>query len=192
MSKTDHYIRTGGDPILKTACAPAELGEDLSSLMALMERVCKKSRTGVGLAAPQVGVAKRVIFVYCRDRRGTVRGRFLINPMIVKASESTEVEEEGCLSYPGVRKPIRRHRSVTVEYLDERRTPRSLESFGFEARVIQHEVDHLDGVCKVGDPDYPADGYAQPQRKNVSPRHAALEISLLAAGVLAMSLPHRG
>jgi peptide deformylase len=157
MTKADRRIRTGDDPVLKQVAAPVLPGENIAPLMESMEWACKKSKIGVGLAAPQVGVSKRVIFLYCRDSRGSVKGRFLINPVILHASEETDVEKEGCLSYPGIRKAIRRHRAVTVEYLNERRVTRTLDSSWFEARVIQHEMDHLEGVCKVGDPDYPPD-----------------------------------
>jgi peptide deformylase len=175
----DKYLRKHGDPVLRTVCAPVEPGEPLP-FMLTMEKVCKKTKTGVGLAAPQIGVTKRVIFLNCADAKGTVRGRFMINPVIVAASQEQNVKSEGCLSFPGVFKNIARPDWIEVEYLDERRRPRKERAHGFPARVICHEVDHLDGVCKVGDPDYPDDGETTAKRN--APRLAAAIMACAALG----------
>lgn len=175
----DKYLRKHNDPVLRTPCAPIEPGEPLP-FMETMERVCKKTRIGVGLAAPQIGVSKRVIFLNCADGKGTVRGRFMLNPVVTGASEATNVKSEGCLSFPGVYKNIARPDWVDVDYLDERRRPRKERAHGFLARVICHEVDHLDGICKVGDPDYPADGETTASRH--SPRLAAAVMACAALG----------
>lgn len=153
--KAERIIRTGDDPVLKQVCEPVAPGEPLLFLET-MAQVCKRLN-GAGLAAPQIGVTKRVIFVNCRDAKGSIRRRFMINPVITAQSEHTAVGQEGCLSYPGVWKHIARPVEITVEYLDEKRVQRRETLADWPARVVCHEVDHLNGICKVGDPNYPDD-----------------------------------
>lgn len=148
-SKAHKLLRTWDDPVLKQVCAPVAEGERLDFLDT-MEKVCRKA-PGVGLAAPQIGVAKRVIFTLCKNARGTIAGRFMLNPEIIEKSEDTNVAVEGCLSYPGVQKRIARHNAITVRYEDIARNLHTRRFVDFEARVIQHECDHLDGICRVGD-----------------------------------------
>lgn len=158
MSKYDRYLVPPNSATLKTVCVPVAPGDDLGYTMRTMEIVCKRGSTrGAGLAAPQIGVTKRLIFLNV-PINGTIRGQFMLNPVITARSENTSVKEEGCLSYPRISKRIRRSTSITVEYETVRRE-RAVEEITdpWRARVIQHEVDHLDGICKVGDADYPAD-----------------------------------
>lgn len=153
MADPAKFIRTGADPVLKLICDPVQPGDDLS-FMELMEKACKRAG-GVGLAAPQIGVTKRVIFLNCQDGKGTIRKRFLINPVIVKSSDEKAIDTEGCLSYPGTWKKVERFVRVTVRYQKEPGgQEHELTALHWEARVIQHEIDHLDGICKVGDPSY--------------------------------------
>jgi peptide deformylase len=99
---------------------------------------------GVGLAAPQVGVLQRML-VYDVDDDPHV----LVNPVLDEFSDDTEEADEGCLSVPGVTMPVQRPLSVRVRALDEYGEPVDFRAEGFEARVIQHENDHLDGVLIV-------------------------------------------
>ena len=99
---------------------------------------------GVGLAAPQVGVLQRLL-VYDVDDDP----RVLVNPVLDEFSDETEEADEGCLSVPGVTMPVERPVSVRVRGLDEYGEPVDFRAEGFEARVIQHENDHLDGVLIV-------------------------------------------
>jgi len=159
-SKIERMVRTWDDPVLKQVCTAVEPGDKLDFVEKLV-MVAKKYRsaagvTAAGLAAPQIGIAKRVIVTNCRNTRGTVATRTMINPAIYARSLETEVAEEGCLSYPGKLKRVRRHAWIEVSWLTLERRPMSQKFSGFEARVIQHEVDHLDGVCRVGD-DSPDD-----------------------------------
>jgi peptide deformylase len=148
-------IETGDSPILKQVCAAVKPGEFLDGLMGRMERACKKSRAGVGIAAPQVGVAKRLIFTIVRDPKGTIRGEFFINPEIIGHSQTVNIATEGCLSYPGIWKRIKRHDAITLKFQRTSRAPFEERRFeGFHARVLQHEVDHLSGICLIGDPGF--------------------------------------
>jgi peptide deformylase len=99
---------------------------------------------GVGLAANQVGIARRVAVV---DTGGeTPDPLVLVNPTIVQRGEETETAEEGCLSIPEIFGDVERPVSIVVEATDRTGTPFRLEASGYRARAIQHEVDHLDGV----------------------------------------------
>jgi peptide deformylase len=98
---------------------------------------------GVGLAATQVGILQR-LFVF--TLAGEDDARALVNPRIVERSDATAVEEEGCLSMQRVLVPVARNVSLVVEGQDERGDDVRLELEGADARVVQHEVDHLDGV----------------------------------------------
>lgn len=99
---------------------------------------------GVGLAANQVGVLERIIVADPGDERCLV----LVNPEIV-ASEGTDVDVEGCLSIPGVTGYVERALRIRVRGLDERGKPLELDAEGFLARIVQHEIDHLDGVLFI-------------------------------------------
>ncbi|MBU2025469.1 MAG: peptide deformylase [Patescibacteria group bacterium] len=103
-----------------------------------------QANNGVGLAAPQVGQAVR-IFVAEIDYELYA----MINPKIKNLSRDTVEMEEGCLSFPGVFKPITRSKKVTVTYFDLGGEKKTLKARGLLARVIQHEYDHLDGVLFV-------------------------------------------
>ncbi len=138
-------IRKYGDPILKEKCLPIERGEDLNWLQEL-RTLCAR-HNGAGLAAPQIGILKRAFVVM---PLGHGRNFFMINPTIVRMSGEEE-GPEGCLSYPGVWCQVKRATGIVVKYYDWTWRQREDMFVSFEARIIQHEYDHLDGVCHVGD-----------------------------------------
>ncbi|MGN6868225.1 MAG: peptide deformylase [Solirubrobacteraceae bacterium] len=136
-------IRSFGDPVLRTKARRIERFDD-----ALREEVERMSRLmddalGVGLAATQVGVVHRLL-VYRVMQQGPLAA--LINPEVEWSSRDTEPMEEGCLSLPGVLVEVDRPLHVRVRALNEYGEPIMIEATGLEARVIQHEIDHLDGV----------------------------------------------
>jgi peptide deformylase len=100
---------------------------------------------GVGLAATQVGVLRR-LFVFEADEDGP---RAIVNPVVVSRGDETETDEEGCLSLQGVRVPVERATSMTLEGKDEHGAEVRLELDAYAARVVQHELDHLDGVLII-------------------------------------------
>ena len=102
---------------------------------------------GVGLAAPQVGVSKRIIVISPRLKRG--EEQILINPEILGASGGEEAVPEGCLSLPGLSCPVRRAKKVRVRAWDVNGNERIQEMERFSARVLQHEIDHLNGTLIV-------------------------------------------
>jgi peptide deformylase len=135
-------IRLYPDPVLREAAAPvADVDDSVRKLVADMTETMRAA-PGVGLAAPQVGVQRRVL-VYSLGTEEPVLA--LVNPEIVDSS-GEQVDDEGCLSIPGLTYPVPRAERIRVRGLDADGQPVSLEAEEFEARVIQHEVDHLDGV----------------------------------------------
>jgi peptide deformylase len=139
-------IRQHPDPALRMQAREVEsFDDDLARLVERMEHLMVEAN-GVGLAANQVGVVRRV-FVFRRDREDdTDETVALINPRLVKQSEETEVDDEGCLSLQGVLVPVERRVAITIEAQDLTGAKLSLELDGLAARAAQHELDHLDGV----------------------------------------------
>ena len=137
------HIRQFGDPILRTRARPVDhfdgaLHEEIQRMGRLMH-----DSIGVGLAAPQAGVSHRLL-VYRTEPDSPVQA--LVNPEIEWSSRDKESMEEGCLSLPGVHVEVERPIHVRVRAQDAEGDLVLVEASGFEARVIQHEVDHLDGV----------------------------------------------
>jgi peptide deformylase len=135
-------IRQYPDPVLKLAAREVEaFDDDLRRLVDRMKRLMKDAY-GVGLAGNQVGTLRRV-FVFQKDEDEALA---LVNPRIVERSDETESGEEGCLSIQGIRVPVERSLEITVEASDEDGRDLRLELEGLTARVVQHEIDHLDGT----------------------------------------------
>lgn len=137
-----------GNPILKKKCKPVEVGD--KEAVKLLEQMLQKmyESEGVGLAAPQVGVSKRMLVIDVRQEPAKVYK--IINPKIVWQSEETVEFQEGCLSLPGVFEKVKRPASVSVEYLDETFKPCFIEKVtGVLAVCLQHEIDHLDGKLYI-------------------------------------------
>jgi peptide deformylase len=134
-------IRTFGDPVLKTRAAPVETFDE--SLLRLTQNMLTtmRDKDGVGLAANQVGRLRRVIVASVEDDDYVV-----VNPVLTKVSATTERLPEGCLSIPGIQVEVERPTSVTVSGMDASGEPLQIEASDMLARVLQHEVDHLDGV----------------------------------------------
>ena len=136
-------VRVYGDPVLRTEARPVDrfdegLREEVRRMGALMN-----DALGIGLAATQVGVPHRVL-VYRVEHESPVNA--LINPEILWTSKDAEVMEEGCLSLPSVHVDVERPIHLRVRAKDEYGDDVLIEASGLEARVIQHEIDHLDGV----------------------------------------------
>jgi peptide deformylase len=136
-------IRSFGDPVLRTKARPVERLDH--ALRAEIERMGElmDDALGVGLAATQVGALRRLL-VYRVQQQAPLAA--LINPEVEWAGKESEAMEEGCLSLPAVLVEVDRPVHVRVKALDENGEPIVVEASGLEARVIQHEMDHLDGV----------------------------------------------
>jgi peptide deformylase len=136
-------IRVEGDPILEKVCKPvSSMTDRTSELIDDMFETMYKAM-GVGLAAPQVGILKRICVIDVSENGD--EPICLINPVIVEKSEETQTGLEGCLSVPGRSGEVTRANWVKVEALDRDMNPITLEGEGLLARAFQHEIDHLDG-----------------------------------------------
>lgn len=136
-------IRQAGDPILEKVCKPVkEMTDRTNELIDDMFETMYESG-GVGLAAPQVGILKRLCVIdVTPDASEPI---VFINPVIVEKSEELQTGYEGCLSYPGKSGIVTRAEKVKVEALDRNMQPFTMEGEGLLARAMQHEIDHLDG-----------------------------------------------
>ena len=128
--------------------AVAEVDSELQQLMDDMLETMYAA-PGIGLAAIQVGVPKRVIVLDLASREEIKKPMFFINPEITNKSENNSIYEEGCLSVPGQFAEIERPDKCHIKYLDYHGEPRELNAEGMLATCIQHEIDHLEGILFI-------------------------------------------
>lgn len=134
------------NPLLNQVCEPCDLSDKgLRKLAKQMIRVMYKN-DGCGLAAPQVGVTKRLVVIDCDQEDGEQNPLVLVNPVVVAREGDPVVAGEGCLSIPGITVPIARPPFARVRYFDLDGEEWEIEGDGLLGRCLQHETDHLDGV----------------------------------------------
>jgi len=134
-------LRRGGQPI-------TEFGADLAELADRMIETMYEAG-GVGLAAPQVGVEQKILVLNPSGSKDDRDGEMVLcNPKIVK-KKKWEFGDEGCLSFPGIQAEVERSLQITVEYQDVQGQEHLLECDGWLARIVQHEVDHVEGILFV-------------------------------------------
>ncbi len=147
-----------GDPILRKKCE--DIDPNYEGINELIDNMIEtmQNASGVGLAAPQIGLGIRLFVVDCSpfsedddlsvEEQSFLRGfqRTFINAKITKEEGKEWSFNEGCLSIPGVRENVKRKPIVTIEYLDENFKPKTEVLDGYAARVVQHEYDHIEGV----------------------------------------------
>jgi peptide deformylase len=137
------FVRQWGDPVLKSRAREVErFDDDLRTQIEQMGRIMEDA-LGIGLAATQLGKLQRVL-VYRVEPDSPVNA--IVNPVIEWSGSELETMEEGCLSLQGVLVDVERPLHVRVSARDEHGSPITIEASGLEARVLQHEIDHLDGV----------------------------------------------
>ena len=130
-------------PILREKAKPvARISADIARLIKRMKELMVAAN-GLGLAAPQIGVSSRILIYDLQDKHGV---RVMINPTILALSGEQTEPKEGCLSIPGLQGVVKRSLELKVKYFDERNRATVRRVKALEARVIQHEIDHLDGV----------------------------------------------
>jgi peptide deformylase len=136
-----------GEEVLRQKCEAVKAEEINDEFRALIKEMflTMDEANGVGLAAPQVGIAKRFFVAKSDDDVE----RVFINPVITKTSSELSEYEEGCLSIPGVYETIVRPKAVTISALDINGKPFTLDAEGLLARIVQHESDHLDGILYI-------------------------------------------
>ena len=167
MDKRPLTLRYYGDPILRQKAAHVEtVTQEIRDAIGAMFD-CMYRERGIGLAAPQVGIAQR-IFVLDVERESGERTKLaMVNPVIREAA-GTIVGEEGCLSIPGIHADVKRHAEVVFEGLDERGDRVLIRGDGLLARALQHELDHLDGVLFI-------DRLSPIRRKLLEPKLARMQ-----------------
>ncbi len=144
-----YKVRIIGDPILRKKAEPVldfdkklrKFVDDMIDIMYVED--------GIGLAAPQIGFSRQVVVV---DASELVKGEYpraFINPEIIEFSEETDVKEEGCLSIPGVHEEVVRSTRIKVKYQNEKGKEFTEEYTNWLARILQHEIDHLNGILFV-------------------------------------------
>ena len=138
-------ILTDEDPVLHKVCRPVEKFDE--RLWQLLDDMAETLRAadGVGLAAPQVGVLKRIIVIDCDQEDGRQDPITLINPEILELKGEFVTEEEGCLSCPGISVPECRREYAVVKFTDFDGEDYIIEGDGLLGRCLQHEIDHLNG-----------------------------------------------
>ncbi|HEY7435859.1 MAG TPA: peptide deformylase [Methylomirabilota bacterium] len=137
-------VRLYGDPVLRQVATPVRgITAEIKRIIADMTETMWH-QVGIGLAAPQVGLPYRILVM--DDGKGGAQT--LINPEIESRS-GTIREEEGCLSLPGIFGMVERSKTITVRAIDADGKPVSFEATGLKARIVQHELDHLDGVLFI-------------------------------------------
>lgn len=134
-------IRTFGDPVLKSVATPVESFDEALPRLAAEMLASMREHEGVGLAATQVGRLKRIFVAGLEEDEYAI-----VNPVVESRSETTETDTEGCLSLPGVQVEVERSVAVSVSGYDPEGSPVRVEAEGLLARIIQHEIDHLDGI----------------------------------------------
>jgi len=135
-------IRQYGDPVLRMRASDVQsFGGDLQRLIERMTALMQDAN-GVGLAATQVGVLQRVLVMQPTDSDAFA----LVNPTVASRSDELDTDDEGCLSLQGVTMPVERSVTITIAGKDEQGNDVSIDFEGLAARVVQHELDHLDGV----------------------------------------------
>jgi peptide deformylase len=139
-------IRKLGDPVLKSSATPVDRFDDSLRRQVGRMAAIMQDAIGIGLAAPQLGISQRLLVYRVGPDAPLIA---LANPEIEWTSDDLEAGEEGCLSIPGVAVDVERPLHVRVHAQDEHGERRLVEASGLEARVIQHEMDHLDGVLML-------------------------------------------
>ena len=134
-------IRMFGDPVLKTRASPVESFDGTLPQLADEMLATMREHEGVGLAANQVGRLKRILVAALEEEEFV-----LVNPVVEESAGPTEKQPEGCLSIPGIQVEVERPMAVTVSGQDTSGAPLKIEASGLLARILQHEIDHLDGV----------------------------------------------
>jgi len=138
-------IKKYPNPILREKCQEVkEVTPEIRNIIEGMKKIVEKDQSVAGLAAPQIGISKRIIVV--ETERGA---EGFINPKIFKKTKETEIDWEGCLSLPGIFVKIKRWAGVEIEALNEKGEKIQFRVTGFLARVFQDEIDHLNGILII-------------------------------------------
>lgn len=161
-------IKTFPDKVLRVKAESVEqIDDELKTLLSDMVETMHANR-GVGLAAPQVGISKRVIVIDTSAGENPEMVLKVVNPEIL-SEEGEQLGEEGCLSVPGEYESVRRAEKITVRAMDENGEMYTMDAEGYLARVFQHEIDHLNGVLFLDRlPSYKKDSVKKAIKKRIA------------------------
>lgn len=137
------------DPILRTTCKPLEQVDKHHQDLIKNMFITMYESNGVGLAAPQIGINKRIFVLDAGAREEVKNPIAMINPVITNIKKDLSTFEEGCLSFPGHYAELERPDEITIEYLDQNNKKKTLHAKDFTSRIIQHEMDHIEGILFV-------------------------------------------
>lgn len=145
MLVEDFSLRAEGDPLLSQKLEPYQFNDDTDA-GAIEQRMIElmDKHYGLGIAANQVGYDRRVVVIQPKGQEAFA----MFNPEIIESSGEYE-NEEGCLSFPGLFIKVKRSENVTVKYVDKHNKECTIKLAGMDAKCIQHEIDHLDGICFI-------------------------------------------
>ena len=146
------------NPVLRKVADEIKISKKTDFTINEMMRIMRKAH-GIGLAAPQVGLSQRLIVIAPPEYKPTA----LINPKIIKA-EGEQIGQEGCLSIPGLYGDVKRFEYVEVEAIDRKGRELIFELDGLAARVVQHEIDHLDGILFIDKVDLATLHWVDPEK----------------------------
>ncbi len=146
------------NPVLRKVADEIKISKKTDFTINEMMRIMRKAH-GIGLAAPQVGLSQRLIVIAPPEYKPTA----LINPKIIKA-EGEQIGQEGCLSIPGLYGDVKRFEYVEVEAIDRKGRELIFELDGLAARVVQHEIDHLDGILFIDKVDLATLHWVDPEQ----------------------------
>jgi len=148
VSRRSLELRFYGDPVLRRKADPVSaVTPEVRAIIGDMFD-CMYRERGVGLAAPQVGISQRIFVVDVENEDGSRSKLALVNP-VMKQKDGSVVNEEGCLSIPGIHADVKRYSEVVFEGLDADGNPIAVRGEGLLARALQHELDHLDGILFI-------------------------------------------
>lgn len=147
-------IREIGDPILNKKCDEVDIKNIDETMLDIVEdlKATLEFGIGLGIAAPQIGINKRIIVVGAKKEKIKYNNAeeipitVMINPNWKRLSEDTDIQFEGCMSVPSIRGKVERYTNIEVEYYNEEGKKIIKQIRGFFARLVQHECDHLDGI----------------------------------------------
>ena len=134
------------DPRLRRVCSPVENFDNKLKILSDDMIETMYAAPGIGLAAPQIGILKRLLVMDCGSDKSSRSPKVLVNPKIIWHSEEERSHEEGCLSIPGHNAEVVRPSEVHVSYLDIEGQKQEMQATGLLAACVQHEIDHLNGV----------------------------------------------
>lgn len=142
-------VRTIPDPVLREKAQEVKSVD--KQIVSLMDNMLETmyANSGIGLAANQIGILKRIVVIDVSDSRDGTEAIFMANPVITWKSEETFKFCEGCLSVPEQRADVVRPQKIRVSFLDKKGAPQELEAEDLLSQCIQHEVDHLDGILFI-------------------------------------------